>query len=103
MIRDQAKKLQELIVDRRMLEREKEALQTDHDRLDQELNQLHSRVGDLNPELVNCQEQMKARTIIFPDAAIALLRESLTLPANKGGGIKSLVKEAITLLVKEQP
>ncbi len=95
-IRDQARKLQELIVDRRMLEREKQAL-------DQELNQLHSRVGDLTLELANCQEQVKARTIVHPDAAIALLNEALGLKANAGGAIKLKVKEAIALLIGGNP
>ncbi len=102
-IRDQAKKLQELIVDNRMLEREKQAL-------DQELNQLHSRVGDLTLELANCQEQVKARTIVYLDAALALLQSGVT-PKSKGGsyagnnatGLKKLVEEAIALLTKEQP
>lgn len=104
VIREQAYKLPELIVDNRMLEREKQALQIERDRLEQELDQLHSRVGDLTEELANCQEPSQTRTIVHPEA-IALLQSAIT-PKSKGGsyaannatGLKKLVEQALSLL-----
>jgi len=106
VIREQADKLQELIVDNRMLEREKQALQIERDRLDQELNQLHAKVGALTEELANCQEPMKTRTIVHPEAITLLVLQSAITPKTKGGsyaannatGLKKLVEQALSLL-----
>ncbi len=104
VIREQADKLQELIVDRRMLEREKQALETERDHLDQELDQLHFRVGALTEELANCQQPSQTRTIVQKEA-LALLQSAIT-PKSQGGsyaannatGLKKLVEQALSLL-----
>ncbi len=111
VIHEQADKLQELIVDNRMLEREKLALQTERDQLVKENNRLQATNGDLSLEVANCKEQLvkvpptpPPRTIVHPEA-IALLQSAIT-PKGKGGsyvannatGLKKLVEQALALL-----
>ncbi len=114
VIREQASSLQELIVDNRMLEREKLALQTEREQLVKENNRLTALNGDLRLQVANCKEQLvkvpptpPPRTIIHSEA-IALLQSAIT-PKTKGGsyaannatGLKKLVEQALALL--EEP
>ena len=114
VICEQASKLQELIVDNRMLEQDKLALQIEREQLVSQNNQLQAINSDLSLEVINCKDQLvlapplpPSLTIVHPEA-IALLQSAIT-PKSQGGsyaannatGLKKLVEQALSLLERK--
>jgi prefoldin subunit 5 len=128
VIKTQVKNLQSLKADVRLLERELAEVKEARSQLDQELNELHARNGDLNLEITNLQEklaeveregseveQLRARLEITQALekdsteqlvqchrdgfkAAEILKAAKKLPANAGGKIKKEIDKALELI-----
>lgn len=109
----------------KLLDKPVDNLKDERNSLEQEVNQLHSINGELNLEIAELKEKLKAvdkfwkaklslaeerlqeversrhKTQSMPAVnleAIALLQEALKLPANTGGVIKKKIKAALEII-----
>lgn len=92
-IHDLERKIQELIVDNKGLQREKQALQT-------HCNQLDARCIELREQLAKGGKYLVGRTstrLHIPDVLV-LLEQALSMSPKAGGAIKSKIREAIARL-----
>lgn len=92
-IHDLERKIQELIVDNKELQREKQALQT-------HCHQLDTRCSELREQFTNGGKYLVGRTstrLHIPDVLV-LLEQALSMGPNAGGAIKSKIREAIARL-----